>query len=250
MTYGLSMNVSIKSFEDLEARYLATKPIRGTTIVPLDLRRNKTIQMVKHSEDKYSCRFYNTDCVTYYRDGSFEVNTNGWNTRSTQEFMYRLLPTGYTTSRIKGCIHLTTYLHYNTDTRNTNHYKIGTKPVLVKDGIITGFEVSTKQIVDKPATKIAREKYQPFILFARGIMEVLNIEIPKPASSSKMWDTVSAFYNDPAKFNEAEYLDILACMIYERWYSATHSFAQIKAKIYKAGTVYQTVELPVGEAQR
>ena len=250
MSYGISMSISINSFEQLETRYLATKPIRGSTLVPLEKRSKKNMQIIKHNDDSYSCRFYNTDCVTYYRDGSFEVNTNGWSTRSTNEFMYRLLPTGYTTARIKGCIHLVSYSgenrYYSSDAK---YYQLGAKPVLVKDGVITGVIPSTKQLVDREATKVSREKYMPFIKFARGVMEVLNIDVPRPERESNAWTMENKFFQDPSQFSEDQYLDLLGSMVHFRWYNHTNNFKQIKARIYRAGTMYRTVELPVGEAQ-
>ena len=67
-------------------------PIRGRTVKPLG-QRNKhgTMKIERREEDAIVCRLYNTDVVTFYKDGRIGLKAQGWNTQSTVKFINAVL---------------------------------------------------------------------------------------------------------------------------------------------------------------
>ena len=74
-------------------------PIRGSTLKPLGKRASKHMQIIRRSlsggEEAIACRLYNTDCVTYFKDGGIFLNHAGWVTQSTAKFMNKICPFGH-----------------------------------------------------------------------------------------------------------------------------------------------------------
>ena len=239
--YGYRLNSHIGSFADIERRYAQIVPIRGTTCRPIDNRRVKTMEIIKHSDDSYSCRYYNTDCVTYFRDGTIQVQCGGWQSQSTKDFIDACLPAPYSARMVHSAIHIA-------DRNAIKEYRLGSTPITIKDGVFTGAVPNYKQLVDKPATKLSRAKYMPFIAFAKSFMVTLGMEVPRPDDNSSIWHS-NKFICNPELYTEDDYLDILGEFAYMRWYKSTPSktFKQIKNMLYRIGTVYRPVELPIGE---
>ena len=50
-------------------------------------------------------RHHKTDILTFYNDGSFKVNTGGWNTVTTRARINKFLPFGYGVSTKKGTLY-------------------------------------------------------------------------------------------------------------------------------------------------
>ena len=61
MAFGTTFNFNARSFEQIECRYLATKPVREKDIGiqrdirPMNYRGNKHIRIQKISNDEYAC---------------------------------------------------------------------------------------------------------------------------------------------------------------------------------------------------
>ena len=239
--YSYRLNSHIGSFADIERRYAQIVPIRGTTFRPIGLRHIRSMEIIKHSDDRYSCRYYSTDCVNYFRDGSIQVQCGGWQTASTKEFIVACLPAPYGAFMKHSAIHIT-------DRNAIKAYRLGSNPITIKDGVFTGAVPNYKQLVDKPATKLARAKYMPLIDFAKSFMVTLGMEIPRPDDNSSIWHS-NKFICNPELYTEDDYLDVLGEFAYLRWYKSTpsKSFKQIKSMLYRSGTVYRPVELPIGE---
>ena len=74
-------------------------PIRGRTpeCKPLGKRRNTHVNIRKVDNEAIACRLYNTDVVTYHKDGLIEVRLNGYATQTTIAFIEELLG-------VRGCI--------------------------------------------------------------------------------------------------------------------------------------------------
>jgi hypothetical protein len=246
--YGYRTEANINSFEDIERRYNNIKPIREKDrgiqrdIRPMGERTNKTRAFVKLNNDQYACRLYRTDCVIYNRNGTIEVRCGGYPTVSTAEFIGACLPSNYYAHMERNAIHIKNR-YYSSVYRLDSQQAIVISPT----GSVTGSVPNTKSLVDKPLTKIAREKHKPFLAFAKSFMETLNIEVPRPAQDSSLW--YNDFFEHPEKYTEDNYIDILGTLVYERWRSSTEqkSYANIAAKVRKVGTVYYEVNLPIGE---
>jgi hypothetical protein len=90
----------------------------------------------------------------------------------------------------------------------------------------------------------------PFINFAKSFMVTLGMEVPRPDKDSPMWHN-NTFTQNPEQYTEDRYLDVLGELAYMRWYTSTPSktFKQIKDMLYRSGTVYYSVEIPIGETK-
>jgi len=79
-------------------------------------------------------------------------------------------------------------------------------------------------------------------------IDTLGMDIPKPDSNAPIWRS-NRFLSNPEEYTENDYIDVLGAMAYDRWYTnrPPKSYEQIKAMLYKAGTVYRSIELPIGE---
>jgi len=77
------------TFDGIKNIYDSIKPIRGRSkdFRPLGDRRRDYERVEKIDEDTYAYHLYNTHCVTIRRDNSITLNSNGWNSISTAEFM-------------------------------------------------------------------------------------------------------------------------------------------------------------------
>ena len=73
-------------------------PIRGSTLKPLGKRTAKHMQILRHNAgadyESIACRLYNTDCVTYYKDGRIQLYHAGYTTQSTAKFINQICPYG------------------------------------------------------------------------------------------------------------------------------------------------------------
>jgi hypothetical protein len=65
------------------------KPIRGMSpeCKPLGLRRNKHINIRKAADESVVCRLYNTDILTYHKDGRIVVDLDGWASDTTVKIL-------------------------------------------------------------------------------------------------------------------------------------------------------------------
>ena len=254
MAYGNSFEFNISSFEGLEQLYKDTKPInergRGTDrdIRPLGRRTQKHVRMEKINDDTYACTFYDERCVIYHRNRKLEIHTGGWVTQSTKGFIDACLPWRWGATMIQSMIHII-------DKPLNKYYIVGGLPLIISDYDSEVYEVinpvvPTKRKVNREQSKVKREAYKPFLTFARGFMEVLNIEVPK--SDESWW--VSArnrdeFISKPETVTEERYLDVLSAFVHGGGYSP-NSYKQIYNKLFKESTVYDRVICPIGDCQK
>jgi len=81
-------------YRHYEQVYAKTKPIRGKDIRPIGQRRrtHEQIREIKQTDGTlaYAARLYDTDCVVFYADGTFDVSTGGWASPSTADFILRV----------------------------------------------------------------------------------------------------------------------------------------------------------------
>ena len=87
--------VPILDYQDAVAREASIKPIRGTEIKPLGLRKNKHIRITKDPDGAIVCCFYQTEVVTFVPDGDIIIQINGWHTNSTVNALNSILGLGY-----------------------------------------------------------------------------------------------------------------------------------------------------------
>ena len=74
------------------------KPIRGKPdCKPLGKRRNTHVAICKGDNEAIICRLYNTDVVTYHKDGRIVIRLDGWASQTTIAFIEEVLG-------VRGCI--------------------------------------------------------------------------------------------------------------------------------------------------
>ena len=251
MGFSISTDFTVDSFFAAESKYNNTKPIRGKEwqdIRPLGKRSAQHMRIVKINDDAYACRLYNTDVVTYYRDGRVEVTTGGWDTQSTRAFMQACLPWRYSAYRVNN------YLHIYDSKAGAYYVMSGVMTIDTNTGEITGYKVPTKSVVDREATKPKREIFKPFLKFAKVYIETLQMEIPRPESYGWLSDKrseLATYIKDEEAIPEDKYLEMLVELAnHQYWRSiSTVTYDEIKRQVYKATTVYKDVELPIGYLQ-
>lgn len=88
----------LRNFTQASQWEQAVTPIRGSTLKPLGKRTAKHMQILRHNAgadyESIACRLYNTDCVTYYKDGRIQLYHAGYTTQSTAKFIDRICPYG------------------------------------------------------------------------------------------------------------------------------------------------------------
>lgn len=250
MGFSVTPDFWVTSFQDAQTKYNNTKPIRGREhddIRPLGKRSAQHMRIVKINDDAYACRLYRTDVVTYYRDGTIEVSTGGWDTSSTANFASACLPVRYGVHKIQNHIHLY-------DRHTGMYYIVGNAPLeIYPTGEVTGYLIPTKQVVDREASKKKREPYQQFVEFMKSYMKLLQYDIPEAENYSEFLDyqrELDMYIFEKQPIPEDSYIQMIIGLARESyWTSNIRSFEQTKAKLYRMLTEYQTVELPVGSLQ-
>jgi hypothetical protein len=91
----------LRSYEQALKHYESIKPIRGSDNVrPIcatpNGRRKKHMQIIKGDglrvdKDAIACRLYDTDVLTFYKDGVVEYFSGGWISNSTHLFASKIL---------------------------------------------------------------------------------------------------------------------------------------------------------------
>nr|DAT24735.1 MAG TPA: hypothetical protein [Caudoviricetes sp.] len=74
------------------------KPIRGKPdCKPLGKRRNTHVAIRKVDNEAIACRLYQTDVVTFHKDGRIVIRLDGWSSQTTIAFIEEVL-------NVRGCI--------------------------------------------------------------------------------------------------------------------------------------------------
>jgi len=253
MAYGISFYFRVSSFNQLEQLYKETKPINersgGITrdIRPLGSRTQKHARVEKIDDDTYACVFYDTRCVTYYRNGKIEFRHNGYSTQSTRSFIDACVPFSWGASLIQSMIHIYA--------QHTNQYYImGNEPLIFNNiddptAEVINAVIPTKRKVNREESKKRREQFTAFLTFARGFMDVLGMDVPKPSTSWWEFDrTRRDFMEVPDNYTEDKYLDVLAAFAHQGYQGKTYT--QIHRQIMNEATIYDRVELPIGSCQK
>lgn len=251
MSWSIMDFDTIRSFNEAERRYNNVKPIRGKEaedIRPMGDRRKQHARVVKIDADTYACRMYTTNVMTYHRDGRVELTDGGWDTQTTRQFMHACMPYGWHIHRHNARTHVLkcagAYLTM-ADLETAKFYVLGhntTMTIDTKNETVVGHAVPTKQLVNREATKAKRAAFMPFLAWANSYMNVLGMEIPDVNSRV----SIHEFLNEPQNFGEDMFIDILVAMKYRYW---RFSYESMKKELYKQGTVYNTIELPIGGLQ-
>lgn len=250
----------VTSYQQAKQRWESVKPIRGNDddIRPLGNRRKQHMRVIKNPDDSYSCRLYNTDCVTYKPNGDIELQINGWTTPSTSAFMSKCLPYKYWVAGRSGTIHLVV-----DDSEGRTPYIIPNHDVLTikASGEIVGMQTPTKSVVDKEATAARREPFKPFLKWAKGFLKMFGDSIGE-IDRKELWglgQKADRFLLNAAEVSEDDYMNILIGLMHNTngnkyYFNAKPlnqvTYSEVRALVARATQVRKEVELPIGSWQK
>lgn len=73
-------------------RNAGIKPLGSRNLAHMSIRRERNVTSPLGNQGMaIMCRLYNTDCVTFYEDGSSRLATGGWVTQSTIKFIEKVI---------------------------------------------------------------------------------------------------------------------------------------------------------------
>jgi hypothetical protein len=154
------------TFEGIKSVYEGIKPIRGRAVDyrPLGDRRRDWERVEKIDEDTYAYHLYMTHCVTIKRDNSITLNSNGWNSISTAEFMTAWSPfIVVRKSKVLWALINNVYIPLikplTVRLDENGQYVPDTTMYLVK-------------VLNKQRAKAARTVFEPFLKFAKSMLKL------------------------------------------------------------------------------
>jgi hypothetical protein len=80
----------VKTYAEAKQILTTTKPIRGTTTIPLGNRRDHHEYSIRKNGDDVECVCYKTPVVTFHPDDSITIRTDGWASVSTHQFIQQI----------------------------------------------------------------------------------------------------------------------------------------------------------------
>lgn len=262
---GFSVNVrdlpALRDYNSASNWERGVSPIRGKTIKPLGKRTAQHKQIIRHNEgledERIACRLYDTDCVTYYKDGRTHLYHGGHVTLSTAQFIDRITCIGRVFLR-DGYMMLS---------KGNAVYQIPSDGLWIdKDGNVTDpvpFEVHS---INRAAAKTVRAKYAAFIKYAVSMSKLSGKELTREEFYAMYAYGVRKSELLPSSDNIEEWADLLpACFgaAARSYWSITQNRTvfevspsilerTLKERILHDHNdeVFDVVQLPVGEYKK
>lgn len=159
----------IHDYQDAEYTYNTIKPIRGNEhIRPLGRRSNhhKRIECNtdKNGRPYYAAILHNTECVSYYEDGTIRLSTGGWASMSTAEFIGAVSP-------------WRCWRQYNfvTVCVSSGEYVVtGPEGLLIKAGVVQNPVAMAVRTFNRAETKRIRTVAKPILDYFRVMRGVIG----------------------------------------------------------------------------
>jgi hypothetical protein len=162
---------SLHNWMDAKAHHDSIKPIRTDGVRPIGNRRKKEAD-IREEADAIICRLYETDVVTYHKDGRIEVRLDGWVSQSTAAFISAALePTGLRHNQM--------WITATTGDTYTGGW-LALDPNGVNTFVRTGSgdlkflnPTSTKvHTVNRARTNNVRRQYKPFLDYIKNVVKL------------------------------------------------------------------------------
>jgi hypothetical protein len=180
---------------------------------PLDSPRKYHMRLVKYSPSHYACRLYNTDMVTYHRDGPLIVRLV--DTVSSMKFLRSTLPDGLNAWSHRGQCMLS--LNFNQHGEPTQ-WIFGDRIVLAKDPhdkwiILDGAKQRYREFVNRQKSKEVRASVKPFVDWWKAASNVVEFGyqgyLPRDFTSllddRDQWGVLAGYVGTPRLFHERLY---------------------------------------------
>ncbi len=150
----------------------AVVPIMGGTVKPIGKRRNKHMSIRREgagtANEAILCRLYNTDCVTYYKDGRVLLQHGGFTGPTTAAFIGAIVPTGYVHSRDSNFMYTT----------NGAQYLIPHGGLWMRDGVVLDPELFEVHTLKRDVVGPLRNKYKALKDLATALCKLSNGVVP------------------------------------------------------------------------
>jgi hypothetical protein len=162
---------SLHNWMDAKAHHDSIKPIRTDGVRPIGNRRKKEAD-IREEADAIICRLYETDVVTYHKDGRIEVRLDGWMSQSTAAFISAALePTGLRHNQMwitatTGDTYTGGWLALDPNGVNT-FVRIGSGDLKFLNP--TSTKVHT---VNRARTNNVRRQYKPFLDYLKNVVKL------------------------------------------------------------------------------
>ena len=162
---------SLHNWMDAKAHHDSIKPIRTDGVRPIGNRRKKEAD-IREEADAIICRLYETDVVTYHKDGRIEVRLDGWMSQSTAAFISAALePTGLRHNQMwitatTGDTYTGGWLALDPNEVNT-FVRTGSGDLKFLNPTVT--KVHT---VNRARTNNVRRQYKPFLDYIKNVVKL------------------------------------------------------------------------------
>lgn len=179
-------------------------PIRGKSpeCKLLDRKRHKQSVTIRRVGEDVVIKAYETDVLTYKPDGEIVVDTGGHSTLSTANVIGRVL--GVRVHLYGGRLWIQLaggWYVLGRDTRLKHIDYIGRQ-------VMNPIHVPVRQL-NRKKTKVVREKYRPFMDYARGMCKLLavngsiDVQSPRTVLFEDIWDLITCEEDLLENFAEA-----------------------------------------------
>jgi hypothetical protein len=169
MGYATVQNVPrVTDYEVAKYTHDTSKPIRGRDVRPLGARRDHELYSVQMDGDNVQFICYRTPVVTYHPDNTITLNTDGWASVSTHQFIQKVL--GIQANGHRGSTALTIDGKRYLVDRTTHTFRL--KPEGGNWHILSEVEGFTTYRINRKAANNVRAKFKPFIQYLKGFSKV------------------------------------------------------------------------------
>jgi hypothetical protein len=147
-------------------------PIRGKSpeCKPLDKKRNKQSVTIRRVGEDVVVKAYYTDLLTYKPDGEIVVDTNGYASVSTADILTQVLGVRVLPYGGRLWIQLAGWYVLGRGTRLRLFYDRG-----FGGEVLNPIHVQVRQL-NRKKTKVVRDKFRPFMDYARGMCKLLAVD--------------------------------------------------------------------------
>jgi len=168
-------------------------PIRGKSpeCKPLDMKRRKQAVTIRREGEDVVVKAYDTDLLTYKPDGEIVVDTGGHASVSTADVLARVLGVRVQPYGGRLWIQLAGWYVLGRGTRLRLFYDRG-----FGGEVMNPIHVQVRQL-NRKKTKVVRDKFRPFMDYARGMCKLLavngsiDVQSPRIVHFEDIWDLIT-----------------------------------------------------------
>jgi len=150
---SLSGYYSAKRYHD------SIKPLRTTGIRHIGKRSSDNAMVVHMDREVVHFKLHSTNCVSFFPDGTIELNHGGWETVSTTMFMHSIAP--FSVRREQNRVRVGV---------SGGSYAIPREGLRIKDGVVLNPETEFNYVLNKDRAKEVRARLKPVFDRAKAIM--------------------------------------------------------------------------------